>query len=625
MTRALIIKELRQHWLAFLLSVGLCGLGALLLILVAATGDGGSWFEVLKTFLQTFYVVLALVVCNRLVVREYQSKTQLFLEVLPVSRLRMVAVKYMFGLLFLFSLLTFLIAVLVLLSLRNEQLTTRFLLILTACSFAYAWCVYSFFFVMGFFGRYRIPIYLLSLIGAMFVEIMTNIEWSQFGPFALLDDRFGFERVTWPTDPLLASVGIAATFVCLTLMLSLLREGGIAALLAEKMSHREKVFVTVLLIGVVSGVAAFDERVAKQPFDLPGAVAARVDGVTVKVSAGTDAQKERGRRLAEVLASDIAALQRYLQIPQLPAVFVVQRTDLDANRYERGDLDGAEGLLVRANFLSDAWQQERFQSWLVRELLIMASEGRVQYEPNRWVMDGFALYWTCRDAKSRNLDYQRLELRAAYGGQQGFSSADAAAWLTYRDRVGEDIASAVAWYGLISLHDEQGEMACRAFLRSMLDCGIPSDIRAVWHEWRDPLPAIMLRETDLSYDDFFRTWSDRLTALERQRAGDLTDLPQLSGMLDFESLSTLTRTVKFEFNCDPPPRRFTLLHAELGPIDDEVPVSQIRREELNYRDQRTGDLPRTYARGTRLYWTFAVWVDQLKCEIISGWKRQEMR
>jgi len=625
MTRALVIKELRQHWLAFLLSMGLCGLGTLLLVLVVASGDAGSWFEVLKQYLQTFYVILALVVCNRLVVREYQSKTQLFLEVLPVSRVRMVVVKYMFGLLLLLTMLTFVFAGLVLLSIRSEQMTTRFLLILAASAYAYAWCVYSFFFLMGFFGRYRIPIYLLSLMGAVCVSTLTNFEWSRFGPFALLNDRFGFERVIWPTEALQASAGIAVTFVCLTLVMSLLREGGIAALLAERMSHREKVFVTVLLIGVSSGVTALDERVAKQPFDLPGSVVARVDDVTVKVSVGTASHKERARRLARALATDIAALQKYLQIPELPTVFVVQRGDLDANRYERGVLDGAEGLLVRANFLSEAWQRRRFQAWLVRELLILSSGERVSHESNRWVLDGFALYWTCRDANSQSLDFQTLELRAAYGSQRGFSAEDAATWLTYCDRVGADIASAVAWYGLISLQRVQGEPACRAFVQSMLDCGVPSDIRAVWHEWQNPLSTVMLRETKLSYDDFFRMWSGRLAAVERQRARDLAGVPQLTGTVDFDRISVLTRTVRFAFKCDPPPRRFTFLHAELGPIDDEVPVSDLRREELNYGNERTGDLPQTYARGTRLYWTFAVWVEQLECEIISGWKRQEMR
>jgi hypothetical protein len=391
------------------------------------------------------------------------------------------------------------------------------------------------------------------------------------------------------------------------------------------MSHREKMFVTVLLIGVSSGVAALDERVAKKPFDLPAGVVARVDGVTVKVSVGTASQKERGRRLARLLASDIAALQGFLQIPELPKVFVVQRGDLDANRYERGVLDGAEGLLVRANFLSDEWQRGRFQSWLVRELLILASGKRVSYESNRWVLDGFALYWTCRDANSQSLDFRTLELRAAYGSQLGFSAEDAANWLTYCDRVGVDIASAVAWYGLISLHRLQGETACRAFVQSMLDCGVPSDIRAVWHEWQNPLATVMLRETKLSYTEFSRMWSDRLGVVEQQRAAELARVPRLSGNVDFERISTLTRTVKFDFTSDPPPRRFTFLHAELGPIDEEVPVSTVHREELNYRDERASDLPQTYARGARLYWTFAVWVEQLDCEIISGWKRQEMR
>jgi hypothetical protein len=627
MTAALILKELRQHWLAFLLVAGLAGVG--LLVITAFTafqGMAGSLLDALGLFLRTLFVITALVLCNRLVVQEYQNKTQLFLQSLPISRLHMIVVKYLFGLLLLISMVTVAFVILVLLSARNEELTTRFVLILAARTYSFSWCVYSGFFMMGLLGRYRVAIYLFAMLGAMAIDTLTKLDLSRFGPFALLDDQFAYERFDWPTQALYVTLGLATTFVAVTLVLSLVREGSVASLLAEKMSHREKVFMTVLLFGFVFTVGVFDEQAAKQPFDLPDALAEQVDDVTVKVSLGASADEERGRQLARKVANEIAALQEYLQVEQFPPIFIVQRRDLDAQRYERGMLDGAEGLLVRANFVDDQWQNGRFLAWLIRELILLASDERVKFEPNMWILDGFAPYWTCHDTGSKHAEYATLDLRAAYGMERGFTSDDATHWLSYRERVGEDIAAAVAWSGLMSLRESQGEPACRAFLQAMLDCDVPGDVRGVWHEWRNPLPKVMASEAGLPYDQFVAAWSNDLESRRQSRMEDLARIPELSGTIHFASTSASTRIVNFDFKCDPPPEsRFTLVHFTLPPFDHELPISELHREEFLYESQRSGELPGSFARGTRFGSTFAVWVDQLGCEIISGWTRREMR
>ena len=103
-------------------------------------------------------------------------------------------------------------------------------------------------------------------------------------------------------------------------------------------------------------------------------------------------------------------------------------------------------------------------------------------------------------------------------------------------------------------------------------------------------------------------------------------IPKLDGKVRFEAMSASTRIVNYEFTCDPPPeRRVTLIYVELPPFDYELSPRQLHREELQYESQRNGELPGSYSRGTRFGSTFAVWVEQLGCEIISGWSRQEMR
>src|SRR5205823_5445901 len=99
MTWNLIDKEIREHWLPLgaVVAIGLLGLGLVTLGSIV-TGEAGNPLEALRSFLLTFSIPIALVTCNRLVVREYQGKTQLFLESLPLTRARMILVKYVFGL-----------------------------------------------------------------------------------------------------------------------------------------------------------------------------------------------------------------------------------------------------------------------------------------------------------------------------------------------------------------------------------------------------------------------------------------------------------------------------------------------------------------------------------------------
>ena len=67
-----------------------------------------------------------------------------------------------------------------------------------------------------------------------------------------------------------------------------------------------------------------------------------------------------------------------------------------------------------------------------------------------------------------------------------------------------------------------------------------------------------------------------------------------------------------------------MLYAELSAFGESVKPSWIRREDALYVEQDTGELPGTFGRGTRFYSTFAVWVEVLGCNVISGWTRREI-
>ena len=295
-------------------------------------------------------------------------------------------------------------------------------------------------------------------------------------------------------------------------------------------------------------------------------------------------------------------------------------------QFERAELENAEGLLVRANFRSGDWDDGRFLVWLLRELLVFWSEERLEWEPNLWALDGFSVYWACRAEASTSCDREQMELRAAYGARQGFSAADAAQWLRYRERVGDEIAAAVAWRGLVALKDRQGDERFHAFLQAAMDCSISADVWGMVHDWIHPVPKLVERCGGLAYSDFIGQWTEDLAGLERTHRDQLDEIPQISGEVEIESISEHSRVVRFRFTSRPPPEsgRFALLYAELPAFAASVEPTEIGREDGLYPDQCEGELPETFGRGTRLHSTFATWVDSLGCNIVSGWTRLEM-
>ena len=113
----------------------------------------------------------------------------------------------------------------------------------------------------------------------------------------------------------------------------------------------------------------------------------------------------------------------------------------------------------------------------------------------------------------------------------------------------------------------------------------------------------------------------------RALASELERFPRLDGQVTFVPLFADSRTVRFRVRIERPPvpdARYAVLYHQLPAFDEEVSPPSIQREENIYSRRPEGDLPETYARGARLYWTFALDVPALGCRVVSGWKRQEV-
>jgi len=626
MIRPLLHKECREHRWTMVILVLLMGMGYLFLAWFSLLeGRQPNALGALRLFAIIFGLLGSILLSRALVTKEYTSHTQLFLETLPLSRPLMVAIKYGIGLAFLW--LCMALATIVSVWLSRRQLDGQYLwitLVLVRTFLATAG-FYSFFFMMGFLGRYRTPIFVLLVVGIS-MAVSHSFEIERFGPFALLDDTFATERYRLSIDAIQSTATVIVICILISYLLALTREGSVVALMAERMSHREKMFIAMSVVILVGVDFVYEGHQGGKPFDLPNAIVVEGDGVVVKMAAGPHEPPEPVRQLAKELHSELKALKTYLGMENAPAVFVTIRRDLDPHQFELGEVQRTEGLVVRAN-LDGEWRT-MFLPWLVREWLINATQSRAKLEERRWMLDGMGLYWAFRDPKNESSpEGRQLKLRALYGVRHGFESQDLSQWLKFRERVGDEIACGVAWSGLHALEVSQGKEACHSLLQAMFGRAVPKDIRASFGRWRTPTSELFASETHLSYDAFFKEWQRDLLGMRGDLASDLRALPEITAHLRVLPDSEAMRRIVYEVKIQPAPpsgHYYMLYYKELPALNDEVPMNELHHESRRYDARSRGELSENYRKGARLFATFAYDVPQLGCPVISGWVRQEV-
>lgn len=628
MTRALIAKELRQHWLA-LAGVGLLSLAAFSALAAAnkVQGLSGSPLEALRWYLMGIVPLAGMVVGHRLVNTEYGARTQLFLEALPLPRWKMPTVKYGLGLAALLGITAVVFGATLLLQWKQQRFLDLNLVRLAGIrALSFAAFIFSVCFLYGFLGRYRVALLIAVFLGFSLLAESSNIQWSKFGPFALIDTTFAYEAETMPWRALRDTWLLTAALTALAFGLALVREGSVASLMAEKMSHREKVFVAAVLISLAWTGALISEKTRRTPFDLQQAVVVTNGPVTVKLS--SSAESEVTRPLMQRVASELSQMCEYLGREAAPPVFITQRGDLDPDRYERGELEQSDGVFVQANVLSTNWNTTHFVTWLVREGLIVGTNGRAELESRRWILDGFPLFWSAREVEGQWLtNHPVLALRAVYGTADGLRP-DFRSWLRFKERVGDDIAAAVAWSVLEVIEQQAGPNSCRAFLQAALGQAPPKDARVLFNDQRKSGMELLQQCTGLAEGEVLARWEEQLTLVTEAMAPALKTLPRIRGEARFEALSPSSRKVTYRARIEPAPTkgtRYSFLHYELPPMDEEVDDRDVVREQQAYPDTEANELEGTFSVGSRVYYTFALRVPELECQVISGWRREEVR
>ncbi len=500
--RGLLTKELRQHGfaLAFLFLILVGGL-----LIITSNGllrrVGGSGFEAVRLLHLTYMPLACLVLGQLLIALEFRQKTQLFLEGLPLPRWRMLAVKFALGLGTLLAAAGAALLVAWSSARGTEAMTPRFATLLALKSAGWVWFLYALCFAHAFLGRYRVFFGVAIFFGLVGLNGL-GVRVAEFGPFVLIDGRFAYERETLPVAAFAVTVALGLGLTVLGFALGLVRDATVAALLAEKMSSREKVFLTFLSItAVMVGTFLSEHYKTSTPVQMPGAIEAQRGFVRVVASAAVDAPSREETaaltRIAARAAEELSALAEYLGCTSFPPVFLVHRRDLAGGELHNGELKFPQGILVRANYTDPAFREDALHTWLIREALVSHTSGLAYRERNAWATDGLAEWWPRR---ARGLDPAWLApARAAMPAD--FSARHLAAWMSLREKAGADSARMLAAVGVFVLGERPGADTRQRFFAAKFGPARPEDARGWLGDALHPA-----RPRGIDEDAFLAAW-----------------------------------------------------------------------------------------------------------------------
>lgn len=474
---ALARKEWREHW-RFVLLLHLIG-GVIFLLLWVSAHNAVSPLQAWRAQVVTFGPLAAIVLPNRLVMREYGLGTQLFLETLPVSRGKVLLTKWLAGWcgLMLFFVPAFCVA---LYAVRDQVYLRAGLVGLVALrSIVYLLFVYAGAFAIALTLRFRFVVW-----GLLFLLVVTLSERVQrpageWPPFLVAGEAMALLGAPPPWPEIAITAGLAFGLMGVALLLAVSARGALAVVLARRMSTRARTLMA-LAFGVVGGLSTLiEKRVPPPPFRLEQAVSSQGDPV-VRVGWMGDVGGMPPARLAAQISSDLAAMRAWLGLRQLAPVSLVPDAWREAHEIGFGKADPNQ-LLVRAALGAPELALPQLREMIRIAELLDQSPAYIWREDRTWLLRGFSAWWEAERTDGYALLLRRRaqaasRLLRAYGldDEAALRRAD-----TTDELLGECLATAYAWRAVQTLHDRLGPERYRTLMRAALGQPSVDDARSL--------------------------------------------------------------------------------------------------------------------------------------------------
>lgn len=601
---ALTWKEIREHALVVLVLAATLPFGWAIFALAAlGSPTTVTYLEAHVSFCRWVLPFAGLALGNRLVVAELHGRTMRFLESLPMRRVEPLAVKFVIGLAVLSGIALVSLVASEIFALFREPFEGTFFAILALRTLVYVvfgWCL---FFSMGLFGKARVPIYVLMILGIILVSSTTQLELLHFGPFALVGPEMATVRDRWPWGPIGQSLGIGVGFLVLGGAVSTIREGSVQERLSKPMSQRDLAMVGIAFLALLSVWGVFEHEAEPLPYQMGGTHVVYSQTLPIAIGFGDAAVEGDARLLLADLDHDVGTLASAMGLEQLPQMRVVLRRALDADTLEPVTLSHGDGMLLRANFLSSVHpDRDRISSWVIAGMLGARTRRRSSFEPRHWWADGLAVYWAYDQGA---LPASRLAQACWATRTRGPDVPRIDHFERLREEVGDTVAESLAATGVTTI-ERMHPGGVVAIARVTFPSSPTEDVRTTFSEWMHPLRAQMRDAIGLDPHAHELAWDETLHGLRARPdvAAVLASLPSAEAHVSVERDASGILSIVTRATIAPRTHGLTLSvrHLGIGPFDAVVEDYAMPRETVTVPDDGVVEvrLAGRYAPGDRV-------------------------
>lgn len=474
---ALLRKEAREHW-RFMLLLYLIG-GLMFLLVWVQARSAISPLAAWRSLLLAFAVPAAILLPNRLVMREYGLGTQLFLESLPIGRGTVLFGKWLAGWI---GLMLFLVPAfgLMLYAARHQVYLGGGLAGLIALrSVVFLAFVYAGAFAIALTLRFRFALWGLLFLGVVLLSDHLQQPMTQWPPFLVAGEAMALEGVQPPWREIAITAAMAGGLLAVSLLLALSARGALVVVLARRLSAGARTMLAFAFGAVFALTTLLEKRVPPQPFRLEQAVSSRAEPA-VQVGWTGQVGGVAPDRLAETMSSDLAAMQAWLGLGRLAPVALVPDAWREADDIGFGKA-GAGQLVVRAALGAPDLALPQLQE-MVRIAQILDQSPAYDWREDRtWLLRGFSAWWQAERTEGYATLLQR---RAAFAARllhaHGLDPETALRKAETTDQLlGDCLGAAYAWRAMQVLHARLGPQGFQALMRATLAQRTPDNARSL--------------------------------------------------------------------------------------------------------------------------------------------------
>ncbi len=591
----------------------------MVLLLLAWNSDAPysmSPFEIVRFALLSFLPLIALIVGNRLVVREYLSGTRLFVEALPVGSTVPLLLKYLLGWLYLAALAV----IMVLLAAQKagiaDDVTPAYVWMIIGKTLVMTTLYWSVVFCFSLCGHLRIALYLVSAALVALIAWYPGIDSERFAPFALMDDQlFVFERDLIPWSDIGGTAVLAIAFTLLGFLLTRVGEGSVVERLAKPMTRRDFVALGVLAASGLTVWSTLLERNQRDPIEFSSEYVVRLSDPAVSVLYLEEDHEASATAMAQRLSGSLTRLQASLGLVQLPDVKLVLSPERDPHDI---DYATADGVFITANWLQhDSYDDAILDSVILHGVLSAQTGGRAMFEPYHWVLDGFTRWWVEQgNGPLDPLHQAELVARALWVLDAEPEAAELVdRWQLTADRFSYPSAESLAWAAMSYLEERVGREKVLALANEYLVRPVAGNIAGSLQDRRIEPHERLEKVLDMPLDAFRTGWQDWLLEQRDDQSVRhyLAGIPALKGRLVMRRTPAGAQELEawyeprdtalgLQTDMSTLPGQCNMKHDYIGPFDTEIEVTDDYEDIVQCQTETAAHLLNSvYSQGDRVY------------------------